>query len=85
MISLSVILTGTLPSHARICIFVCIDDDAPAVNGFCQAYSRVLRAPGESTKGLSLALRKRIAANDVLYRCACEGWTNPICAQTKAK
>lgn len=85
MISLSAILTGTHPSHARICIFVCIDDDPPVINGFCQSYERVLRTKGDSTKGLTLALRKRIASNDVLYRCACQGWANPICAQTKAK
>lgn len=85
LISLSAILLPVTPSQSRICIFVCIDDDAPAVNGFCQAYQRVLRAQGESTKGLSLALRKRIAANDVLYRCTCEAWTNPICAQTRPK
>lgn len=84
LISLSASLLPTTPSHARICIFVCIDDDAPIVDSFCQNYDRVLRAQGESTKGLPLALRKRIAANETKYRCQCQGWSNPICAQTRA-
>lgn len=87
LISLSAILLSLTPASADIICVICIGTDGGGspVNSFCQNYDRVLRAQGESTKGIPLALRKRIAANETKYRCQCQGWSNPICAQTKAK
>jgi hypothetical protein len=67
---------------ARLCVLFCIDEAAPAAaDGFCQAYRRVIVRPGDDQEIGRAApeLRRRIAANEVLYRCSCEHWNNPIC------
>ena len=54
---------------------------ATVINSFCQAYHRILRTSeeGAALAHAPLAVRQRIAANETLYRCHCEGWQNPIC------
>lgn len=75
------ILAAT-PASSRVCILICIDDEKPAVaDSLCQAYERVIRAPTDSAEVNKMARgpKSRVARNDALYRCKCEGWKNPIC------
>ena len=67
----------------RLCPFVCIDKE-PAVqtiDSFCKAYEKVVRGASDSAalRGVQDTIRRRMARNEALYRCKCEGWTNPIC------
>lgn len=53
-----------------------------AVNSFCAAYQRIIRQEheGEQLGRIeSRVVRERIAANETLYRCECEGWNHEIC------
>lgn len=54
---------------------------AAVVNSYCSVYQRVIRneQEGASLHAAARPVKERIAANDSLYRCACEGWDNPIC------
>lgn len=62
-------------------LMFCSTNSPATSDSFCQVYSRVLREPLDA-KGLNNAsdgVRRRTAANDVNYRCLCEGWKNPVC------
>jgi len=51
-------------------------------NAFCAAYQRVIKTEEEGEqfgRVTSLAARQRLAANEALYRCECEGWSHEIC------
>lgn len=50
-----------------------------AVDSYCAIYRKVIQSKGEGAIQASLAVKKRIAANEVVYRCQCEKWNNPIC------
>lgn len=66
-----------------ILLMICFPDSqrtSPS-DSFCQVYSRVLQEPADAA-GLRTStdgVRRRTAANDVNYRCLCEGWKDPIC------
>ena len=51
----------------------------PVVDSYCQSYQRVIRQKGEGGIQGSLAVKQRIAANEIAYRCTCEGWQSPLC------
>jgi len=61
------------------------ESNRPAVaHSFCQAYNRIIRSEqeGEHVGRIeSRAVRERIAANEVLYQCACAGVDLPICRE----
>lgn len=52
-----------------------------AVNSYCAVYQRVIRSEeeGASLHHTHRTVKERIAANDTLFRCECEGWDNPVC------
>lgn len=56
-----------------------------SVDSFCSAYKRVIGTEheGASLHSAARPVKERIAANDALYRCECQGWDNPICARVK--
>ena len=65
-------------------LMFCDTPKPSAVDSYCQSYQRVIRAPAESAINAPLSVKQRIAANDVTYRCLCEGWENPICRAKKS-
>jgi hypothetical protein len=69
-------------ARVKFCFLFCAVETEPvAIDGFCQSYERVIREPGDaaSLRLARVSIQKRTARNDALYRCACQGWTNPIC------
>ena len=53
---------------------------APAVaDSFCAVYQKVVRAPSDGAIRAGDGVRRRIAANEVVYRCQCDGWKSPRC------
>ena len=56
---------------------------APSIDAYCSSYRRVIAQRGDSIAvgKLPSALRRRLAANDVVYRCRCENWSDPICGK----
>lgn len=56
-----------------------------AADSFCSAYERVIRDPGDgnSVARTRASVQKRVARNDVLYKCTCQNWNNPICKGLK--
>lgn len=78
-------LLATTPSQAqkvKFCFLFCAVEEVPVIDSFCQSYQRVIRnrADSATVKAVPDPVRKRTEANDALYRCACEGWKNPLCA-----
>ena len=69
------------------CFIVCFGLWQPAkptvVDSFCQTYQRaiVAKPDAEAAKTLPPGLQRRIASNEVVYRCLCQKWSNPICAK----
>lgn len=51
------------------------------VNSYCAVYQRIIRseAEGASLHAAHRSVKERVAANDTLFRCECEGWTNHVC------
>lgn len=80
ILSLSLLsLTPAKADRVKFCVLFCeVESEAPA-DTFCQMYSRILLNKSDSTKNLPLTMRKRIASNEVKYRCQCQGWNNPVC------
>jgi len=55
----------------------------PADDSFCQVYQRVIQAQGEGKITAADPVKRRIAANEVTYKCQCENWPDPICKGPK--
>lgn len=64
-----------------ILVMFCQVEKAPAVDSYCAAYQKVIRAAGEGAIKATPEVKRRIAANEILYRCTCEGWKSPLCPQ----
>jgi len=62
-------------------IMFCEPPKQQAIDSFCQSYQRIIRQPSESAIQAPLAVRQRIAANEIIYRCSCEGWKSPLCGK----
>lgn len=75
-------ISAARAERIRFCFLFCAIESTAAVDGFCQNYERVIRNAEDAgaIKNLSRAPKSRISRNDVLYRCTCEAWQNPICA-----
>ena len=57
----------------------CSTATPPATDSFCSAYQKVVQAAGDGAIKASDEVRRRIAANEIVYRCQCEGWKSPRC------
>lgn len=60
-------------------IMFCDQPKTVPIDSFCTSYERVIRNRGDGAITAPLSVKQRIAANDVVYRCTCQGWTDPIC------
>lgn len=49
------------------------------IDSFCSSYQRVIRNASDSAISGPLAAKQRLAANEITYRCTCEGWKSPLC------
>lgn len=45
--------------------------NTPVVDSFCQSYQRVILAPGDGAIQATIGVKRRLAANEVLYRRKC--------------
>jgi len=59
--------------------FQCEVPKPVVVDSFCTSYQRVIRSAPDSAVNAPLAVRQRLAANEITYRCTCEGWKSPLC------
>lgn len=50
-----------------------------STDSFCAVYERVIIENGDGTINARPAVKRRLAANEVKYRCLCTGWKNPVC------
>ena len=64
-------------------LMYCEQPKQPVIDSFCQSYQRVIRQASESAIKAPLAVKQRIAANEIVYRCSCEGWKSPLCGNQK--
>ena len=65
---------------------MCSQPSVSAVDSFCSSYQRVIVNPAAADEVLKLGgeTKRRVDANDILYRCACpdtsgKTWDNPVC------
>lgn len=68
----------------KFCFLFCtVESDA--TDSFCAAYERVIRSPADAKtiKATPDPVRRWVERNEVLYKCTCQNWTNPICSTTK--
>lgn len=64
-------------------VMLCQAPAAPApIDSYCTSYRRVIVEAGDaaSLARARLTIRRRVAGNDLLYRCRCERWQSPLCA-----
>jgi len=55
---------------------------ATVVDSYCHIYQRIIRNEQDAEhvgRIESRAVRERIAYNETLYRCQCEGWDHAVC------
>lgn len=85
MLTLSLTLLA-VPQPARadrikFCFLFCEVETTAPIDSFCQSYQPVMRSPADAAvvKGARGQVQNRVVKNDVFYRCACTGWTDPIC------
>lgn len=57
----------------------CFAQAPSAVDSYCQAYQQVIVQKGDGSIQASVGVKRRLATNEVTYRCLCENWNNPIC------
>ncbi len=70
-----------------VCFILCFGWSPPAiqagpvVDSFCKQYQQVVRSKADSqnVKALPPEIQRRMAGNEVVYRCLCQGWKDPIC------
>jgi hypothetical protein len=50
-------------------------------DAFCRRYGRVIKGKSDSDeiKRLSRALGTRVLSNEVVAKCVCDKWDNPVC------
>lgn len=68
----------------KLCILFCIteQEEQVSVDGFCVRYSKVIQNERDAASFKAIprsSARDRLSANEVNYRCKCEGWKDPIC------
>lgn len=51
----------------------------PPSDSYCQLYQLVVRAAGDGSISAAGSVKKRIAENEVIYRCKCQAWKSPLC------
>ena len=61
--------------------FQCEAPKPVVVDSYCSSYQRVIRTPADAAITAPLAPKQRLAANEITYRCACEGWKSPLCGK----
>lgn len=49
------------------------------IDSFCTAYQKVIIEKGDGAIKAPLGVRIRLAANEVNYKCLCEGWKDKLC------
>jgi len=64
-------------------VFQCEEAKPTVIDSYCANYERVIRRKGEGAITADPVVKQRIAANEVNYRCLCEGWTSPLCRSAK--
>lgn len=72
-------LTSTITCVGLLFVYQCEVPKPVPVDSYCTSYQRVFRQKGDATISAPLAVKQRIAANDVIYRCTCEHWDSPLC------
>lgn len=77
------------PSHAdrvRFCFLFCEIESTSSAGGFDALYQPIIRSPADAAqiKGLKDPVRKRVEANEILWRCN-KGFDHPICKGVKQK
>lgn len=58
---------------------------SPVSSDFCVTYQKIIQSPLGSVevKKLATGEKKRVEANEILYRCKCEGWQSPLCPKAE--
>lgn len=87
ILMLSLTISAILPVQSaradkvRFCFLFCEVEVSPGSDSFCQSYQPVVRTPADSAtvKGARGPVQSRVVKNDVLYKCTCQGWKNPVC------
>lgn len=51
----------------------------PMVDNFCQAYRRVIVGKGDGAISANIDVKRRLAGNELLYRCKCQGLKSSLC------
>jgi hypothetical protein len=65
--------------------FQCSTPKPVVIDSFCSSYQRVIRSPADAAISGPLAPKQRMAANEITYRCTCEGWKSPLCKHPTKK
>ena len=50
-----------------------------ASDSYCQSYQKIIREKGDGKMVASPGVKRRVAANEITYRCLCEGLVDPLC------
>ena len=50
-----------------------------ASDSYCQSYQKIIREKGDGKMTASPGVKRRVAANEITYRCLCEGLVDPLC------
>ena len=50
---------------------------------FCNRYQKVIVEKGDGEIKASVGVKKRLLANELIYKCDCEGSIQPICTTDK--
>ena len=59
--------------------FSCEAPKPVVIDSFCSSYQRVIRSTADAAITAPLGPKQRLAANEITYRCTCEGWKSPLC------
>jgi len=49
-------------------------------DAYCATYQKIVRARGEGNINATKAVKQRILANELTYKCLCEGFADPVCS-----
>lgn len=50
-----------------------------ATDSYCSTYQKVVRGKGDATIAATTSVKQAILANEITFRCECEGWDSPRC------
>lgn len=81
--SLSLAACESLPIKLQLEMISSSRKPAPVVidDSFCQLYQKVIAQKGDGTIQATDGAKRRIAANEVAYRCLCLKWDDAACKQ----